>query len=90
MRSPPITKEIMTIQVFTQAQVLALRSARFSDRAHAVQSGLPTARVRIKFFTGAYNTFFRRNECLFYVYAGDDDTALIGTYYQNALIDFKE
>lgn len=80
----------MTIQAFTQEQVRALRTARFSERAHAVQSGLPTERVRIKFFSGAFNAFFRRNESLFYVYAGDDDTTLIGTYYQNALIDFKE
>jgi hypothetical protein len=80
----------MTIQAFTQEQVRELGTARFSERAHAVQSGLPTGRVRIKFFTGAFNTFFRRNECLFYVYAGDDDTTLIGTYYQNALIDFQQ
>lgn len=80
----------MTIQAFTQEQVRLLRSARFSDRAHAVQGGLPKERLRIKFFTGAFNTFFRRNECLFYVYAGEDDSTLIGTYYQNALIDFQE
>jgi hypothetical protein len=80
----------MTIQAFSQEQVRSLRTARFSERAHAVQSGLPTERVRINFFTGAFNTFFRRNECLFYVYAGDDDTTLIGTYFQNALIDFQE
>lgn len=81
---------MMTIQAFSQNQVRALRSARFSERAHAIQSGLPTERVRIKFFAGAFNAFYRRNECLFYVYAGDDDSTLIGTYYQNALIDFKE
>jgi hypothetical protein len=52
----------MTIQAFTQQQVRALRTARFSERAHAVQGGLPTERVRIKFFTGAFNTFFRRND----------------------------
>ena len=80
----------MTIQAFSQEQVRALRSARFSERAHAIQSGLPTERVRIKFFTGAFNAFYRRNECLFNVYAGDDDSTLIGTYYQNALIDFQE
>lgn len=80
----------MTIQAFSQEQVRELRTARFSERAHAAQHGLPTERVRIRFFTGAFNTFYLRNECLFYVYAGDDDTALIGTYYQNALIDFKE
>lgn len=80
----------MTIQAFTQEQVRLLRTARFSERAHAVQSGLPTERVRIAFFTGAFNAFFRRNECIFYVYAGDDDSTLIGTYYQNALIDFQQ
>lgn len=80
----------MTIQAFSQEQVRALRTARFSERAHAVQSGLPTERVRIAFFTGAFNAFFRRNECLFYVYAGDGDMTLIGTYFQNALIDFQE
>jgi hypothetical protein len=80
----------MTIQTFSQEQVRALRTARFSERAHAIQSGLPTERVRIKFFTGAFNAFYRRNECLFSVYAGDDDSTLIGTYYQNALTDFLE
>lgn len=80
----------MTIQAFSQEQVRALRTARFSERAHAVQGGLTTERVRIKFFTGAFNAYFRRNECLFHVYAGDDDTTLIGTYFQNALIDFQE
>jgi len=80
----------MTIQTFSQDQVRALRTARFSERAHAVQHGLPTERVHVKFFIGTFNTFFRRNECLFYVYVGDDDSTLIGTYFQNALIDFKE
>jgi hypothetical protein len=80
----------MTMQIFTQEQVRAFCTARFSERAHAAQADLPTEPVRIKFFTGAFNTFYRRNECLFYVYAGDDDKTLIGTYYQNALVDFQE
>ena len=77
------------MQIFTQDQVRALHTARFSERAHAAQADLPTAQVRIRFLTGAFNAFYRRNECLFYVYAGDDDQTLIGTYYQNALIEFK-
>jgi hypothetical protein len=80
----------MTIQAFTQDQVRALRTARFSERAHAMQSGLPTATVRIAFAYGAFNAFFRRNECVFACYAGDEDTTLLGHYYQNALIDFRE
>jgi hypothetical protein len=76
------------MQIFTQDQVRAFRTARFSARVHAAQADLPTGPVRIKFLTGAFNAFYRRNECLFYVYAGDDDKTLIGTYYQNALVDF--
>ena len=79
----------MTMQIFTQEQVRALRTARFSERARAAQSGLPSEPLRIKFFTGAFNAFFKRNECLFHVYAGDGDDTLIGTYYQNALFDFQ-
>jgi len=80
----------MTMQIFTQDQVRAFRTARFSERAHAAQSGLPTVAVRVKFVSGAYNAFYLRNECVFACFANDDDTSLIGTYYQNALIDFQE
>lgn len=77
------------MQIFTQEQVCAFRKARFSERAHASQANLPIGPLRIKFFTAAFNAFYRRTECLFYVYAVDDETP-IGTYYQNALIDFQE
>jgi hypothetical protein len=80
----------MTMQIFTQAQVRAFRTARFSERARGAQSGLPTAPVRVAIAYGAFNAFFRRNECVFACYAGDDDSTLIGHYYQNALIDFQE
>lgn len=80
----------MTMQIFTPEQLRVFRTARFSERAYALQSGLPTVPVRIKFVYWAYNAFYRRTECLFACFVNEDDTTLIGTYYQNALIDFKE
>jgi len=76
------------MQIFTQDQARLYRTARFSDEAHAMQKGLPTVPVRIAFFCEPYNAYHRRNECVFACYVNEDDTTLIGTYFQNAFVDF--
>lgn len=78
------------MQIFTQDQARSFRSARFSEYAHAAQSGLPTVPVRVAFVLEAFNTYFNRNECIFACFVNEDDETLIGTYFQNALIDFLE
>ena len=78
------------MEIFTHDQGRAYRTARFTERAHAFQSHLPKPPVRIVFIAVVYNAFHRRHECLFACYLNDDDTTLIGTYFQNALIDFQQ
>lgn len=80
----------MSIQTLSKDDAPAYRTARFSALAHASQRGLPKRPLRVKFFTRTFNFFYQRNECLFHVYADAYDETLIGTYFENALYDFKE
>lgn len=80
----------MSIQTLSTGQAPVYKTARFSKLAHAMQRELPKRPLRIKFFTRTFNFFYQRNECLFHVYAGAHDETLIGTYFENALYDFKE
>lgn len=80
----------MTPTLMSQADARRYRTARFSQQAHGHQHGLPTGPVRIAFFCHALNAFTWHHECIFACYLNDDDASLIGTYFQNALIEFQE
>lgn len=76
------------MSIMSQDEARTYRWARFNDRAHAMQSGLPDRASAITFLCEPYNAYHRRNECVFACYVNEDNRSLIGSYFQNALIDF--
>lgn len=80
----------MTMLIMSQDHARSYRTALFNNRAHAIQSGLPTVPVRVAFLFETYNAYHHRNECVFACFLNEDDKSLIGTYFQNALRNFGE
>lgn len=80
----------MTMLIMSEDQARSYCTARFNSRARAMQGGLPTVPVRIAFVKEPYNAHHQRNECVFACYADADDKSLIGTYFQNALMNFSK
>lgn len=78
----------MTMLIMSQDHARSYRAAQFNERARAMQSCLPTVPVRIAFLCETYNAYHQRNECVFACFLDEDDKSLIGTYFQNALVNF--
>lgn len=76
------------MQILTPTQLETVLTARFSGPAHSMQRGLPTIPVRVKFMYTVLNVYHGRNEPIFACFLDDDDSSLIGTYFENALFDF--
>lgn len=79
----------MTLLIMTSDQARSYNTARFNSGARAMQPNLPRDPVRIVFIGDQRNSFHDRIECVFACFAGAQDDTLIGTYYQNALMNFS-
>lgn len=74
--------------VMTEEKARLVKTARFTDAAHAMEPNLPFDPVRVKYMGAMFNAFYNVEEPVFATFTTMADDSFVGTYFARALTDY--